>query len=171
MSEVDATRRADEKSSVADAASPKPQLDDWDRRVVPLLWFAGIEVAVREMLDHWLASYLSVGLAYFVAGLVVISVLDSRRGHYNFDNRLAYGLLMLTSVSVSLLHLPFDVVPPYLSLGISVFVIGLLLFRFRGPRWASYSFGKWMTLCLLISATVSLLYFLLAVLLRTVIKR
>ena len=171
MSEVDATRRADEKSSVDDAASKKPQPDDWDRRVVPMLWFVGVEVAVREMLDHWLASYISVGLSTFSAGLVVISVLDSRGGHYSFDKRIVYGLLALGSVSVSLLHLPFDAVPSYLSLGISLFLFLLIFFRLRGPRWARYGFGKWMTFVLLISASVSLLVFLMRALLSNVINR
>ena len=169
MFDVDSTQQPDQMNSVADAASRKPQPDDWDLRVVPMLWFVGTEVAVREMLDHWLPSYLSVGLALFIAGLVVISVRDSRRSHYSFDKRMAYGLLISASVSVSLLHLPFDAVPSYLSLGISVFLIGLIFFRFRGPRWARYGFGKWMTFCLLISASVSLLHFLLSALISKVI--
>jgi hypothetical protein len=170
MSEVDSTQRGDEKS-VADAAARQPQPDDWDRRVVPLLWFLGTEFAVREMLNHWLPSYLSIGIAFFIAGLVVISVLDSRRSHYSFDKRLAYGLLTLASVSVSLLHLPFDAVPSYLSLGIVVFIAGLALFRFRGPRWVRYGFVKWVALWLLISASVSSVVFLLSALLSKAINR
>src|SRR6185369_8549575 len=100
MSEADLTAQPDSTSSVAESAPPQP--DDWDLKVVPMLWFVGTLVMMQGILESWLPSHLSNGVAFFIAGLV--------------------------------------------------------LFRFRGPRWARYGFGKWADFFLLVPVCAALLH-------------
>lgn len=167
MPEADSTRQLDPISSVAEPGPPQP--DDWDLRVVPMLWFIGSLTVVQGILEHRLPPYLSQGIAFFIAGLVVFRFRGPRWARYDFGKWAAFFLLV--SAGASLLHLLLSALPSYLSLGVLVFIGGLALFRFRGPRWARYGFVKWMTFCLLISASVSLMYLLMSALLSKVIQR
>ena len=134
-----------------------------------MLWFIGTKVAVEGILEKWLPLYLSQGIAFFIAGLVVFRFRGPRWARYGFGKWMAFCLLI--SAGALLLHLLLDALPSYLSLGTLVFIAGLTIFRFRGPRWLRYGFVKWAALCLLISASVSLLHFLLSGLLSKVLNR
>ncbi len=151
--------------SVRDEADPW----DWDRVVVPMLWFFGTNAVIQEIFHNWLPLYLSDGIAFFIAGLVVFRFRGPRWARYGFRQWLAFFLLV--SAGVTLLHVLLSALPSYLSLGTIVFLAGLALFRFRGPRWVRYGFVKWVALCLLISASVSLLVFLLSAFLSVVVRR
>lgn len=142
---------------------------DWDRVVVPMLWFFGSKAVSELIFENWLPLYLSRSIAFLIAGLVVFRFRGPRWARYGFGIWMAFFLLI--SACVLLLNLLFDALPSYLSLGIVVFIAGLAFFRFRGPRWARYGFGKCMVFCLLISASVLLLHFLLGALLSKVINR
>ncbi|HXU35984.1 MAG TPA: hypothetical protein VN937_06440 [Blastocatellia bacterium] len=168
MPEADSIQQPDPPiSSVAESALPQP--DDWDLRVVPMLWFFGTLTVAQGILETWLPSHLSNGIAFFIAGLVLFRFRGARWARYGFGKWAAF--LLVVSVGAALLHLLLYALPTYLSLGVLVFIGGLALFRFRGPRWARYGFVKWMTFCLLISASVSLLYFLMAALFSKIINR
>jgi hypothetical protein len=167
MSEAESTQQPDQISSVAESGPPQP--DDWDLRVVPMLWFFGTLAVVEGILEPWLPSYLSRSTAFFIGGLVVFRVVGPRRVRWTFGKWMVFCLLI--SAGATLLHLLLSALPSYLSLGAIVFIAGLAIFRFRGPRWARYGFVKWMTFCLLIAASVSLLHFLLSALLYKVIHR
>lgn len=167
MSDADSTPQPDPISSVAEFGPP--QHDDWDLRVVPMLWFVGTLVVMQGILERWLPSSLSQGIAFFIAGLVLFRFRGPRWIRYSFGKWFAFFLLV--SAGASLLHLLLSALPSYLSLGGLVFIGALALFRFRGPRWARYGFIKWAAFWLLISASLSLLYLLLAALLSKVIDR
>ena len=167
MPEAESTRQLDPISSVAEPAPPQP--DDWDLRVVPMLWFFGTLTVAQGILEPWLPSYLSNGIAFFIAGLVLFRFRGSRWARYGFGKWAAFFLVV--SVGAALLHLLLYALPTYLSLGVLVFVVGLAIFRFRGPRWTRYGFIKWAALCLLVSSSLSLLYLLTSALLSKVISR
>jgi hypothetical protein len=167
MPEADSTRQPEPISSVAEPGPPQP--DDWDLSVVPMLWFIGSLTVVQGILEPWLPSHVSNGIAFFIAGLVVYRFRGPRWARYGFGKWAAFFLLV--SAAASLLHLLLFALPSYLSLGATVFIAGLAFFRFRGPRWARYGFVKWAAFWLLISASLSLLYLLFAALLSKVIHR
>lgn len=168
MSETYSTQQVDPDSSVAESGAPQP--DDWDLRVVPMLWFFGTLAVAQGILEPWLPSYLSNGIAFFIAGLVLFRFRGRLWVRYGF--RIWMGVFcVLISVGAALLHLLLYALPSYLSLGTIVFIGGLALFSFRGPHWARYGFVKWAAFCLLVSASLSLLYLLLSALLSKVINR
>jgi hypothetical protein len=167
MSEADSTQQPDRTSSVAEPAPPQP--DDWDLRVVPMLWFVGTLVVMQGILEAWLPSHLSNGIAFFIAGLVLFRFRGPRWARYGFGKWAAFFLVV--SAGAALLHLLLSALPGYLSLGVIVFIGALALFRFRGPRWARYGFMKWAAFWLLISASLSLLYLLMAAMLSKIINR
>ena len=134
-----------------------------------MLWIFGTNAVIELIFENWLPMHLSHGIAFFIAGLVVFRFRGPRWARYDFRKWVAFFLLV--SASVTLLHLALSALPLYLSLGIVIFIGGLAIFRFRGPRWARYGFIKWAALCLLISASVSSVVFLLFAFLPALIRR
>lgn len=122
------------------AQSGPPQPDDWDLRVVPMLWFFGTLTVAQGILELWLPSYVSNGIAFFIAGLVLFRFRGARWARYDFGKWAAFSLLV--SAGAWLLHLLLSALPGYLSLGILVFIGGLALFSFSRTALGSLRVRK-----------------------------